>query len=61
MNTGELTEEKLVNRMTAENTYNDTKKELLDSETISVTTIHKMEQHVKREAHQKGNSAELSM
>ncbi|MYL43984.1 hypothetical protein [Virgibacillus salexigens] len=45
---GELTEEKIVNRMNAENTYNSMKNQALKSNVVTKETLSKMENNVKQ-------------
>ena len=56
-NTGGLTEEKLVNRMTAENTYSDMKIKALESNVLTEDIVSKMEKNINKQ-YEEGNHSE---
>ncbi|MYL39804.1 hypothetical protein [Halobacillus litoralis] len=58
-NTGKLTEEKLVDCLTAENNYRDTKNDMIRNQEVPSQAIAKMESHVRQSMHSRNH--DLSM
>lgn len=56
-NTGELTEEKIVGRMAAENQYAESKKQAIQEGYVSEESVLKMEKDITREAQKQQGKA----